>query len=122
MIPFSTLQKVLLVAFALGALLTFNACYTSKKKPRDVHGINMLSIEEMFKQADKNGDGKVSRNECTYFLITEAFAIYDPQGQGYVTLAQREAGGGSAADFRRIAKAGCGSLYARRCQSQPNFA
>jgi Ca2+-binding EF-hand superfamily protein len=117
--PLSALQKVLPVALAAGALLTLNACSTTKKTPRGMYGINPLSIEELFKRADTNGDGKASRNEFTDLLITEAFGIYDPKGRGYVTLAEYEAGGGSAADFRKIAKPGADRFTLADAKASP---
>ncbi|MGA0849245.1 MAG: EF-hand domain-containing protein, partial [Chthoniobacterales bacterium] len=46
-----------------------------------------------------SGDGKLSRKEFTDFLIAEAFANYDTNKDGFVTLAEWTAGGGSRETF-----------------------
>lgn len=53
----------------------------------------------LFKQADANGNGQVSRREFTDFLIAESFANYDKNKDGVVTLAEWTAGGGSRETF-----------------------
>lgn len=68
------------------------------------------TLMKRFKQADKNSDGKVSRDEFADFMIAEAFAQYDKKGDGYVTLAEFVEGGGTAKTFRKIDRAGSGKV------------
>ncbi len=56
-------------------------------------------LMNLFKQADANGNGQVSRKEFTDFLIAEAFANYDKNKDGFVTLAEWTAGGGTREAF-----------------------
>lgn len=104
--PLSALRLLASVTLAAGVVFFFNGCTSPKQSAHGAYGINPLSIEELFKKADQNGDGKVSRQEFSDLLITEAFGIYDPKGRGYVTLDEYVAGGGTAEDFRKIAKPG----------------
>ena len=67
-------------------------------------------VQALFRQADRNGDGRVSREEFSDFLIAEAFANYDRNGDGMVTLEEFVAGGGTAATFRKIARPGSNSF------------
>lgn len=60
------------------------------------------ALMQRFKQADTDGDGRLSRREFTDFLITEAFANYDKNGNGYITLEEWTAGGGTEATFRAM--------------------
>jgi Ca2+-binding EF-hand superfamily protein len=57
------------------------------------------ALMSRFKQADTSADGKLSRKEFTDFLIAEAFANYDTNKDGFVTLAEWTAGGGSRETF-----------------------
>lgn len=66
------------------------------------------ALLQRFKQADASGDGKVSRDEFTDFLITETFQFYDRNGNGYVTLEEFVAGGGTEETFRKIDRRGTG--------------
>ena len=52
-----------------------------------------------FKQADASADGQLSRKEFTDFLIAEAFANYDKNKDGVVTLAEWTSGGGTKETF-----------------------
>jgi Ca2+-binding EF-hand superfamily protein len=60
------------------------------------------ALMKRFQQADANNDGKLSRKEFTDFLITEAFANYDQNGNGYITLEEWTAGGGTPTTFRAL--------------------
>lgn len=68
------------------------------------------ALLQRFKQADVSGDGKVSRDEFTDFLITESFQSYDKNGNGYVTLEEFVAGGGTEETFRKIDRRGTGKV------------
>jgi len=75
------------------------------------------SLEARFKQADRDGDGKVSRKEFTDYLIADAFARYDADGKGYVTLEEFVAGGGTPATFRKIDTTNAGRFTLAQAQS-----
>lgn len=60
------------------------------------------AVMNLFKQADKNGNNQVSRKEFTDLLIAEAFAMYDKDNDGVVTLAEWTAGGGTPQHFRAM--------------------
>lgn len=68
------------------------------------------ALKKRFNQVDASGDGKISRDEFTDFMIEEAFALYDTDGKGYVTLDEYVAGGGNERDFRAINKSGSGKV------------
>jgi hypothetical protein len=68
------------------------------------------ALMNRFQQADADGNGQVSRNEFTDFMITEAFANYDKGKKGYVTLEEFTAGGGTPQTFRGIDRDGNGRV------------
>ena len=68
------------------------------------------ALMKRFKQADRSGDGKVSRDEFTDFMITEAFGVYDRDGKGYVTMEEFVAGGGTPSTYRKIDRTGKGKV------------
>lgn len=68
------------------------------------------ALMKRFQQADASGDGKVSRDEFTDFMITEAFANYDKGNKGYVTLEEFVAGGGTPATYGKIDRSGTGRV------------
>jgi Ca2+-binding EF-hand superfamily protein len=57
------------------------------------------ALMNRFKQADTSADGKLSRKEFTDFLIAEAFANYDRNKDGVLTLAEWTEGGGTKETF-----------------------
>jgi hypothetical protein len=57
------------------------------------------ALMNRFKQADANGNQQLSRKEFTDFLLAEAFANYDKNKDGFVTLAEWTAGGGRRETF-----------------------
>ena len=83
-------------------LLAFGGCSTTTpKRP---------TVEELFKKADVSGDGRVSRKEYEDFMIVDMFAIYDANGDGYITEAEFVADGGTASTFRELNVSGTGKL------------
>lgn len=58
-----------------------------------------VALMNLFKQADADGNSQVSRREFTDFLIAEAFANYDKNKDGFVTLAEWTGGGGTPETF-----------------------
>jgi len=69
-----------------------------------------VTVEELFKRADKNGDGKVSRVEFTNFMIEDVFARYDRNGDGFITLEEYVGDGGTPEGFRKINRSGTGKI------------
>jgi Ca2+-binding EF-hand superfamily protein len=86
------------------------------------------ALKQRFQQVDRSGDGKISRDEFTDFMIEEAFKMYDKDGKGYVTLEEYTAGGGTERGYKAINKSGSGKVtlaeakaseLARHQMSQP---
>ena len=68
------------------------------------------SLEQLFKKADKTGDGRVSRTEYEDFMISEMFFLYDKNGDGFITEAEFVADGGTPATFKKLNVSGTGKL------------
>lgn len=77
------------------------------------------SPEQKFKQADKDGNGLVSRKEATGLIIANAFAMYDANGDGLVTEGEYVASGGSSENFRKVNKTGSGGISLAEAQANP---
>jgi Ca2+-binding EF-hand superfamily protein len=75
--------------------------------------------EKKFKKADKDGNGTVSRIEATNLIIADAFAMYDDNGDGFVTEAEFVASGGTPLNFRKINKSGSGKISLAEAQGSP---
>ncbi len=96
-------MKTLIVAIAVAGILTLGGCATTaQKKP--------ATVGQLFKKADANGDGRVSRTEYEDFMIGEMFALYDKNGDGFITEAEFVADGGTPGTFRRINVSGTGKI------------
>lgn len=77
----------------VAAVLSFTACSTTPPAP---------SVEDSFRRADLNGDGKVSRAEYDTHLIGEMFARFDTDKDSAITEKEFVDNGGTAEGFRRI--------------------
>ena len=77
------------------------------------------SPEQKFHQADQNGDGSVSRLEATNLIIADAFAMYDSNGDGFVTEAEFVASGGTPQNFRKVNKSRSGQIPLEEAQASP---
>jgi Ca2+-binding EF-hand superfamily protein len=84
------MKKSLLLLAA--ATLVLAGCATSSQSGN-------AALMKRFQKADANGNQQVSRREFTDFLIAEAFANYDTNKDGFVTLAEWTAGGGRRETF-----------------------
>lgn len=103
----------LLPAFAATLILLSGCCTKSTCSTRDA------ALMSRFKQADASGDGKLTRDEFTDFLITESFQSYDKNGNGYVTLEEFVAGGGTEATYRKIDRTGQGRVTIADAKASP---
>jgi Ca2+-binding EF-hand superfamily protein len=74
------------------AAVILSGCVTTPKSGN-------AAVMNLFKQADADGNSQVSRREFTDLLIAEAFANYDKNKDGFVTLADWTAGGGTRETF-----------------------
>ena len=74
------------------ATVILSGCVTTPKSGNS-------AVMNLFKQADADGNSQVSRREFTDLLIAEAFANYDKNKDGFVTLAEWTAGGGTRETF-----------------------
>ncbi len=97
-----TRSSLLLVALSF-ALLT-SGCVTPSKHPPQ------RDLEALFKEADADGDGRVSREEFADFMIEQVFINYDRNGNGFVTQAEYLDGGGTLEGFRKINRSGSGKI------------
>lgn len=77
------------------------------------------SPEQKFKQADKDGNGLVSRKEATSLIIANAFAMYDANGDGFVTEGEYVVSGGAPENFRKVNKTGSGKISLAEAQASP---
>lgn len=78
-----------------------------------------LSPEQNFQRVDKNGNGSVSRVEATNLIIADAFAMYDSDGDGFVTESEFLASGGTSKHFRQVNKSGSGQVSLEEAQASP---
>ncbi len=95
-------SSVILLALSF-AFLT-SGCVNPSKKPQS------RDLEALFKKADADGDGRVSREEFADFMIEQVFVNYDRNGNGFVTQAEYLDGGGTLEGFRKINRSGSGKI------------
>lgn len=75
--------------------------------------------EQVFKNADADGDGLLTRSEATNVLIANVFKSMDTDGDGVVSEAEYIAAGGTAADFKKFDTSGTGELSLAEAQANP---
>jgi len=80
---------------------------------------SLLTPEQKFQRADNNGDGSVSRLESTNLIIADSFAMFDTNGDGFVTEAEYLASGGTPENFRKVNKSGSGRVSLQEAQADP---
>lgn len=95
-------MKPAIFSVCLIGVLSLGGCATAPKRP--------ATVEALFKQADKSGDGKVSLAEYEDFMIAEMFAQFDKNGDGGITEAEFVADGGTVKTFRAINVSGSGKI------------
>lgn len=96
------LMKPAFVLLCAIGVFSLGGCATTAKHP--------TSVEELFKRADKSGDGRVSRTEFEDFMIENMFASFDSNGDGFITEAEFVADGGTVKTFRQINVSGTGKI------------
>ncbi|MEI7863835.1 MAG: EF-hand domain-containing protein [Chthoniobacterales bacterium] len=101
----------LLALAALGAMLVMVGCAS---RPT---AANEAALKKRFQQVDTSGDGKISRDEFTDFMIEESFRMYDKDGKGYVTLEEYVAGGGTPQGYKAINRSGSGKVTLAEAKS-----
>jgi len=77
------------------------------------------TAEENFKRADKDGTGSVSRVEATNLIISEAFKMFDTNGDGVVSEAEYVANGGTAENFGKVDTSDSGEISLAEAQASP---
>ncbi len=97
--------------FLLLAVLLVSGCVSGPSSGEQA------ALKKRFKQVDASGDGKISRDEFTDFMIEEAFTMYDADGKGYVTLEEYVAGGGTPQGYKAINKSGSGQVTLAEAKS-----
>lgn len=95
-------MKFAFASAGLIGILLLGGCATTPTK--------VVSVEVLFKRADKSGDGRVSRAEYQDFMVEQVFAIYDKNGDGFITEAEYVADGGTSASFKKLNRSGTGKL------------
>lgn len=95
------MKPAIFSVFLIG-VLSLGGCATTARRP--------ATVEALFKQADKSGDGRVSLKEYEDFMIDDMFAQFDKNGDGSVTEAEFVADGGTAKTFREINVSGSGAI------------
>ncbi len=95
-------MKPAISSICLVGVLFLGGCAAPARRP--------ATVEALFKQADKSGDGRVSRAEYEDFMIKDMFVQFDKNGDGFVTEAEFVADGGTVKTFREINVSGSGKI------------
>jgi len=104
--------KHFITGLALASLTLAAGCATNEKE----RYAQPPSLEEQFKKADKNGDGKVSRAEYGALLIDEMAVYFDGNKDGVIDKEEFVALGGSPEAFAKMDKNGNGFLTAEEAK------
>lgn len=96
-------MKLLIVPAVCLLGLVLSSCANFSKRPTPPPTLN-----ELFDKADRNGDGRISRDEFSGLMIEQAFYWMDADHKGTITEAEFLAAGGSKAVFLQIDTAGKG--------------
>ena len=90
-------MKLFLVP-AIGSLfLVLTSCAHVGKRPTPPP-----TLDELFDKADRNGDGRISRDEFSGVMIEQAFYWMDGDHKGTISEAEFIAAGGTKAVFLEI--------------------
>ncbi|MCW1923782.1 EF-hand domain-containing protein [Luteolibacter arcticus] len=94
-------MKLVSGLFCLAAAFSFTGCSSTSPSP---------TVEQSFKTADMNGDGKVSRQEYDAHLIGEMFARFDGNKDSVITEKEFVDNGGTKEGFYRVNTSGSGKI------------
>jgi len=104
--------KLFLYGLAFATLAFAAGCATNEQQ----RYAEPPSLEEQFKKADKNGDGRVSRQEYGALLIDEMAVYFDGNQDGVIDKEEFVALGGSPEAFAKMDKNGNGFLTAEEAK------
>jgi Ca2+-binding EF-hand superfamily protein len=77
------------------------------------------TLKELFDKADRNGDGRITRDEFSGVMIEQAFYWMDGDHKGSISEAEFLASGGSKKIFRQIDVTGKGYLTVEDAKASP---
>lgn len=104
-------MKWIALLLSLAGTTFFASCATTPRRAP--------SVEQLFRRADANGDGRVSRAEYENFMIEQLFAQYDKDGDGFITETEFVADGGTPEAFRNINASGSGKITLSEAKASP---
>lgn len=105
-------MKSLLLPLALLSL-SLGACVSTPKQA--------VTVEERFAQIDRNGDGRITREEFIDLMITEAFDRADLNNDEFVDAAEARKGGAPASAFMKADSTGTGRITLGEAKMIPSL-
>lgn len=109
----SETMKFAFLSVAACAVVFVSGCSSAPKT------VAPITIEEQFRQADLNGDGKVSREEFSALLIEQAFYWMDANHSGRITKAEFMNSGGTAETFAETDRGNKGFITVADAKASP---
>lgn len=107
------MKPVFLIVGVVG-LFSFGACSTSPKQ-----ALAPISLEEQFRLADADGDGKVSREEFSALMIEQAFFWMDSNHSGRITKSEFVNSGGTGEVFAELDRGNKGFFTVADAKANP---
>jgi Ca2+-binding EF-hand superfamily protein len=106
-------MKLAFLITGAALLLGLAACSTTSSYQAPI------STEEQFRQADVNGDGKVSREEFSALMIEQAFYWMDANHSGRITKDEFLNAGGTVETFREVDRGNKGFISVADAKASP---